>query len=190
MKRILIFSRRCQSSSNLITLLKNMNLLIHFEMICIEDLIQQNKQLPPNIKTVPALVLPEISSILQGRETFDWVEKMRISMIKINISKNAQQNGPHGFANNEMAGNSDNFAYTMTDIAQPKSFLPYGKDDEYEIFTGKEAGKLKKEDINKLIRDNEKSRKDQDNKIEELYENTRRDAIVNNEKQKLMATMM
>jgi len=171
-------------------LLKNMNMLIHFEMICIEDLIQQNKQLPPNIKTVPALVLPELSSILQGKETFEWAEKMRISMIKMNISKNSQQQGPHGFANNEMSGNSDNFAYTQADVAQPKSFLPYGKDAEYEIFTGKEAGKLMKEDISKLIRDNEKNRKEQDNKISELYENTRRDAIANNEKQKLMASMM
>ena len=71
MKRILIFSKKCQSCANLIVILRNMNLLLNFEMVCLEDLIAQNRQLPPNIKTVPALIMPEINSVLQGKETFE-----------------------------------------------------------------------------------------------------------------------
>jgi len=189
MKRILIYSKKCQSSSNLIILLKNINLLLNFEMICLEELIANNRILPPNIKMVPALIMPEMNLILQGKETFEWVEKMRLNIIKSNIARNMQQSGPNGFTNIEMGGFSDNFAYTMTDLAQPKSFLPYGKDDEYAIYTGIEIKKLKDQDINKLLKDSEKSRKDMDKQVGEIYDNNRKDAILNYEKQKILSSM-
>lgn len=189
MKRVLIYSRKCQSCANLIVLLKNMNLLLNFEMVCLEDLMAQNRALPPNIKMVPALIMPEMNLILQGKETFEWVEKMRINIIKSNIAKNMQQVGPNGFTNVEMGGFSDNFAYTMTDLAQPKSFLPYGKDDEYAIYTGIEIKKLKNQDIDKLVKESEKSRKDLDKQVGEIYDNNRKDAILNYEKQKIISSM-
>ncbi len=164
-----------------------MNLLLNFEMICIEDLIAQKKQIPQNIKTVPALILPEMNTVLQGKETFEWIEKIRINMIKINMTKNMQQTGPNGFTNVEMGGFSDNFAYTMTDLAQPKSFLPYGKDDEYAIYTGIEIAKINNKDMDKLMKESENKRKDQEKSIGEIYENNRKDAILNYEKQKIMS---
>ena len=190
MKRILIYSKKCQSSSNLIVIMQNMNLLLNFDMVCIDELIQQRRPLPPNIKTVPALILPELNSILQGRETFEWVEKMRINMIKMNISKNAQTSGPNGFTHVEMSGLSDNFAYTMTDLAQPKSYLPVGKDNEYAIYTGKEVGnKIGSRDLDKLIKESESKRNEQDKNIDEIYDQSRKDAILNHEKQKIMQNM-
>ena len=189
MKRVLIYSKKCPSCANLIVILKNMNLLLNFEMVCIDDLIAQNRQLPPNIKTVPALIMPELNAVLQGKETFEWVEKMRMNMIKMNIAKNMQQVGPNGFTNVEMGGFSDNFAYTMTDLPQPKSFLPYGKDDEYGIYTGVEVGKLGNRDMDKLIKDSQGKRKEQEKNISEAYENTKRDAILNYEKQKILANI-
>lgn len=158
-------------------------------MICLEELIANNRILPPNIKMVPALIMPEMNLILQGKETFEWVEKMRLNIIKSNIARNMQQSGPNGFTNIEMGGFSDNFAYTMTDLAQPKSFLPYGKDDEYAIYTGIEIKKLKDQDINKLLKDSEKSRKDMDKQVGEIYDNNRKDAILNYEKQKILSSM-
>ncbi len=186
MKRILIFSKKCQSCSNLIVMLKNMNLLLNFEMVCLEELIAQKKPLPPNIKIVPALILPEMNAILQGKETFEWIEKIRINMIKMNIAKNMQQNGPNGFTNVEMGGFSDNFAYTMTDLPQPKSFLPYGKDDEYAIYTGVEVNKINNKDMEKLMKDSENKRKDMDKNINEIFDNSRKNAILEYEKQKII----
>ena len=166
-----------------------MNLLLNFEMACIDDLIKQNRQLPPNIKTVPALIMPDLNAVLQGKETFEWVEKMRMKMIKMNISKNMQQAGPNGFTNVEMGGFSDNFAYTMTDLPQPKSFLPYGKDDEYAIYTGVEVSKLNVKDMDKLMKDSQGKRKEQEKNISEVYENTKKDVIFNYEKQKIIANL-
>jgi hypothetical protein len=164
-----------------------MNWLMNFEMVCLEDLIAQNRTPPPNITRVPAMVLPELNTILQGKETFEWIEKMRITMIKANMAKNAQQVGPNGFTNVEMGGFSDNFAYTMTDLPQPKSFLPYGKDDEYAIYTGVEVGKLGNKDMTTLIKNNETQRKELDKNIAEAYDNNRREIILNYEKQKILA---
>lgn len=185
-KRLLIFSRKCQSSSNLIVILKNMNLLLNFEMICIEDMISQNREIPQYITKVPALILPEMNKILQGKETFEWIEHLRVNMIKMNITKNMQQIGPHGFTNVEMGGMSDNFAYTITDFAQPKSFLPYGKDEEYAIYTGTEIKKLANKDLARLVNETEQKRKEQEKEMNTLYDNNRKDAILKYEKQKLM----
>ena len=189
MKRFLIFSKKCQSCANLIVILRNMNLLLNFEMVCLEDLISQRKQLPPNIKTVPALIMQDINVVLQGKETFEWAEKIRMNMIKMNITKNSQQVGPHGFTNVEMNGFSDNFAYTLTDLAQPKSFLPYGKDDEYAIYTGVEVNKITGKDMDKIVGEANKKRKEQDKTIGEILDNNQKDLILNYEKQKLLSNM-
>jgi len=189
MKRFLFFSKKCQSSANLIVILKNLNLLNNFEMVCLEDLIAQKKQPPPNIKSVPALIMQDLNLVLQGKETFEWVEKIRMNMIKMNIAKTAQQAGPHGFTNVEMGGFSDNFAYTLTDLAQPKSFLPYGKDDEYGIYTGVEVNKIIGKDMDKVVNEANKKRKEQDKTIGEFLDNCKKDQILNYEKQKILTSI-
>ncbi len=187
MKRILIFSKKCQSCANLIVILRNMNLLLSFEMVCLEDLVSQNRQLPPNITKVPALILPEMNSVLQGKETFEWAEKIRMNMIKMNMAKTMQNIGPNGFTTIEMGGFSDNFAYTITDLPQPKSFLPYGKDDEYAIYTGIEVNKISDKDMTKMMKESENKRKELDRNVSENFEKVRQDAILNYEKQKLLS---
>jgi hypothetical protein len=189
-KRILIYSKKCISCSNLIVLLQNMNMLLSFELVCFDDLIRQNKALPTNIERVPALILPEMNMILQGKETFEWVDKIRINIIKMNIATNMQQSGPNGFTSVEMGGFSDNFAYTMTDLAQPKSFLPYKKDEEYGIYTGIEASKIKKTDLEKLIQNTEKVRKEQEKEINNNYNEKMKDIALQQEKQKIMSNVI
>jgi hypothetical protein len=164
-----------------------MNLLLSFEMVCLEDLVAQNRQLPPNITKVPALILPEMNSVLQGKETFEWVEKIRMNMIKMNMAKAMQNVGPNGFTTVEMGGFSDNFAYTITDLPQPKSFLPYGKDDEYAIYTGVEVNKINDKDMSKLMKDSENKRRELEKNVSENFEKSRQDAIYNYEKQKLLS---
>jgi hypothetical protein len=88
-----------------------------------------------------------------------------------------------------MGGFSDNFAYTMTDLAQPKSFLPYGKDDEYAIYTGVEVNKLNNKDMDKMVRDSQNKRKEQDRNINEAFDKNQKDAILNYEKQKLLSNL-
>jgi hypothetical protein len=185
LRRILMFSRKCQSSSNLILLLRNLNILMNFEMVCIDDIIAQKKPLPPFLKTVPALVLPEINGVFQGREAFEWVDKLRQSTIKMNMLKSQQMMGPAGFVTTEMNGFSDNFAYTSTDVPQPKSFLPYGEDDKYGIYTGHEGTKISDEELKKQISQIENNRKDQEKQLSTIIEQNRANSILEYEKQKM-----
>ncbi len=184
-RRILMFSRKCQTSSNLILLMRNLNILMNFEMVCIDDLIAQKKPLPSFLKTVPALVLPEINGVFQGREAFEWVEKLRLSTIKMNMLRTQQNMGPAGFVNTEMSGFSDNFAYTSTDMPQPKSFLPYGEDDKYGIYTGHEGNKLTENDLKQQINQIENNRKEQEKQLSNIIEQNRTNSILNYEKQKI-----
>lgn len=184
-RRILMFSRKCQTSSNLILLMRNLNILMNFEMVCIDDLIAQKKSLPPFLKTVPALVLPEINSVFQGREAFEWVEKLRLSTIKMNMLRTQQNTGPAGFVTTEMNGFSDNFAYTSTDMPQPKSFLPYGEDDKYGIYTGHEGTKLTEHDLKQQINQIETNRKEQEKQLSNIIEQNRANSILDYEKQKM-----
>ncbi len=184
-RRILMFSRKCQTSSNLILLMRNLNILMNFEMVCIDDLIAQKKPLPSFLKTVPALVLPEINGVFQGREAFEWVEKLRLSTIKMNMLRTQQNMGPAGFVNTEMNGFSDNFAYTSTDMPQPKSFLPYGEDDKYGIYTGHEGTKLTEQDLKQQINQIETNRKEQEKQLSNIIEQNRTNSILNYEKQKI-----
>lgn len=184
-RRILMFSRKCQTSSNLILLMRNLNILMNFEMVCIDDLIAQKKPLPPFLKTVPALILPEINGVFQGREAFEWVEKLRLSTIKMNMLRTQQNTGPAGFVNTEMNGFSDNFAYTSTDMPQPKSFLPYGEDDKYGIYTGHEGTKLTEQDLKQQINQIETNRKEQEKQLSNIIEQNRTNSILDYEKQKI-----
>jgi hypothetical protein len=187
MKRYYIYSKQCQSCANLTVILNNMNMLSNFEMICIEDLIKNNKQIPPNIKTVPALILQDLNLLLQGKETFEWIEKIKNNMMKMNIAKNTQNNGPQGFTDIEMRGISDKFAYTDTDFAQPKSFLPYGKDDDYAIFTGVEVNKISNKDMNKLLTQTNQKRKEQDINTNKILDESKKELILNYKKQELLS---
>ncbi len=188
--RVLLYSKKCQSCANLIGLLTNMNMLTTFQMYCVEDMIAQKQQLPPGITMVPALILPEINSIFQGKETFMWLEKIRTNYVKANMMNSIANNGPHGFVNTEMGGVSDSFAYTTADMAQPKSFLPYGQDDQYTIYTGHEGQKIKDKDQKKLIQEVEQKRKQFDAELDKNLSQIRENMYIEYEKQKILSKDM
>lgn len=187
MNRILFYSEKCQTSNKLIIFMKNLNILSSFQMISIEQLQKNNKPIPGSITKVPAICLPELNSILEGRHAFEWIENIRVNIIKMNMTKNMNQMGPLGFTNQEMNGVSDNFAYTEgPDMAQPKNFLPYGKDDDYAIYTGNELNKLGKKDFDKQIINIKKEREEYDKTKKDIYEKTLENTIYNFEKQKIL----
>lgn len=188
--RILLYSNKCQSCSNLIMLMQNMGILHTFTSFCIEDMLARKQPLPPNIQRVPALILPEIQSVFQGKETFEWLEKIRVNSIRLNMLKAQQASGPMGFLKDEMQGSSDNFAYMMTDEAQPKSFLKYGEDDKNAIYTGFESDKITKQEQARLIAEAEARREEQKKHFETTFEQSKQHALMQAQKEKLFAEMM
>ena len=79
-----------------------------------------------------------------------------------------------------MGGDSDNYAYLITDIAQPQSFQQYGRDNNV-ILTYNEGNKINKQEINNAIKKKEEERTKQcvqlknnmkQGQLEAIYENT------------------
>jgi hypothetical protein len=83
--------------------------------------------------------------------------------------KEKQKQGPLGFSN-EMSGMSDSFAYTQTDVPQPKEFCQYGHDDKANIMTPVvdiRKEKMSRNEQEKYARQIEESRKTQDTELQQ-----------------------
>ncbi len=181
--KMFFYSKNCLTCAKLIILMRNMNMLLHFNVICIEDMRDKGMQIPKIIQTVPALLIPQMNKIMQGKETFMWIQTMQQNMIRANMMKNAQTNGPDGYMTSEMSGFSDSFAYTDNESALPKSFLPCGRDDEYSIFTGLELPKLSDKQLEDRICEMEKAIKNQTTDIKQYQDQERQKALENYKKQ-------
>jgi len=170
---ILFYSMNCKDCATFINMLKNDGLINYFRTFCIE---QNRDNIPKNIKKVPAIITTDTQQIYMGNDVFKWLQGVRYmrqqqmmeynkKIIQHNIYKNMQNqmNAPKSFLTSEMSGVSDTFAYTDIDLAQPKSFQEYGKDDSNIIYTPpKDSSKLGKRQQENIINDIENKRKEQD----------------------------
>lgn len=157
---IIFYSRNCESSHNLMMLMKNIGILDKFKIYCVDDNLDA---VPPHIKNVPTLItnIKGNTHIMEFDEAVKWIQSIRYfkqchiadqqkKMILMNMMKQAQMQGPHGYSQGEMNGISDTFAYTDIDMAQPHSFCNYG--DENAIFTApEEKNKITKAEQNQKI---------------------------------------
>jgi hypothetical protein len=169
---ILFYSKNCSTSLNLLQLMKNENLIQHFKLICVET---HMNNIPKDIKRVPTLIVKDIPKPLECADAFKWIENIKyIRHQNINKTNQIKQHiinkkSPHGYADLEMGGFSDEFAYLLTESAQPQSFV--GCQEKNIIFTAPEQGKLSNNEQNNKIKDIQNIRKTQDDHIEKLFHN-------------------
>lgn len=207
MSGILFYSNNCKYSSNLLKVMMDQDILRFFTQKCIDNM-DTNELIQMGLKVVPTLVVVNKSAsgnnkqIYEEAKAFEWVQQLltnrRESMIKmadqrrrliqINNIKSKHHDGLHDHDPLETGGVSDDFAYwaqDMTkdiDIAQPKSFLPFGKDDQYSIATfmnSKEKEyKINEADQKRRLAEIEQTRKMQNNSIQEMNEKQHMDAVM------------
>ena len=173
---ILFYSNRSSPCTNLITLMKNSNLLGYFKLVCVDGRLNE---MPKNITTVPTLMVANVNKLLVADEAFHWVKTMRFirqkQMLEMNNANQPKQNsGPIGHNNSEMGGFSDDFAYKDIDQAQAKSFVKVGEEEKNIIFTAPKMGKLNEAKQQQLIREAE-SRRNKQNKI--IMENAKKQQL-------------
>ena len=160
------------------------------------------------LKVVPTIA---IYSVRDGKTTIDlyeksnafkWVEQLLINR-RQNMLKYAEVNrrlvqqsemkkkikdGLYEYCRNETEGISDAYTYVADTIesAQPKSYLPYGKDNMYSIMTIPEdrtkpgyklTEKEQRELSDKLIKD----RKEQDVSLKTMMEHEQIEKVVSNQ---------
>lgn len=178
---ILFYSNKCQDCRTFIGMLKNENLINYFKSICVDN---NMANIPKTIQRVPAIITADTKQLYMGGDVFKWLQSIKYmrqqqiveqqklmeqnrKIIQYNIYKNMnvqnQTNAPKSFLTSEMSGVSDTFAYTDIDLAQPKSFQEYGRDDSNIIVTPPvESRGLSREQQKNMTGDIENRRKEQD----------------------------
>lgn len=196
-RNLLFYSERCNTSRNLIEMIKREDLLKYFEMICIDNKLDK---IPPMITHVPALITTDTPRPWMGPDAFKWLQNikyMRQQQIQdknnklqlYNTIKELESGGPKAFTD-EMHGISDNFAYKDIDNAQPKSFEEYGKEVSKDniIYTPPiDKKKITKGEQLKLINEFKSDRTVQDKELDKVLKMKQIDEIIKTENEKLLA---
>lgn len=198
---ILFYSNKCRDCHTFINLMKNEGLLQYFKTICVDNNL---KDIPSCITKVPAIITAEPNQLYLANEVFKWLQGVKYmrqqqinlneqnkKIIQYNIYKSmqaqAQMGGPSSFISTEMAGISDNFAYTKMDMAQPKSFQEYGKDHQEVILTPpKEDEKLNDYQQKKRMKEIENQRDQQNKQFNDNMKQGQLQAVMKLEREKLI----
>jgi hypothetical protein len=190
--------------------MENQGIINMFESRCI-DTMTEHDIIRLGLSSVPTIIITTEQNGKQQRgiyekiEAFKWVESLVINrrqhMMKFteNNRKLIQQSemkkrikeGLYEYCQGESQGISDSYSYWKDDMskdindAQPKLFLPYGKDAAYTIMTIPEdkhmkGYKLKQNEQTSLVSNLENLRKDQDTHIQTFMEREQIQKVLNN----------
>jgi hypothetical protein len=205
---ILFYSNKCKHSNNLRLLMHNNDLLKFFTEKCIDNM-NVDELTEYNLSTVPTLVVIQRNvnnsvqnkNIFEAEAAFNWVQSIIINR-RDNIIKSAEnsrkliqlnnaKNNENSFRDHdplESGGVSDNYAYWTNDVnkdidlPQPKSFLPFGKEDDYKIiaFNNPFEKDKKINDYEQLNKTNDikKIRETQDNAYKKQYGENHLNAVI------------
>jgi hypothetical protein len=137
------------------------------------------------------------NSSFEGKKAFEWLENIvkfreenMARIVEMNRKKilhaNAQANQNNqllSFLPLETSGVSDTFSYTaenLQDVAQPKSFMPYGSDTDFRIATFKDdQGKMTSNEMNDKLKQYTDKHTQQTQHIENIVESQMKTALIN-----------
>ena len=150
----LFYSTECKECMNLWSVIYNENISNMFIPICLDN-FSSKKISQLKIKEIPAIVIScenKPSSIFEGpQQCSQWmttlmynrrknicnqVEQQRNLIQKAQSEMRTQEGGTLEYIAEEMDGISDNYSYNMTELCQPKNFIPYGEEEKYNIISG------------------------------------------------------
>lgn len=202
MSNYLFYSSRCESSANFIRILENKGLRPMFQLISI-DQMPTDDIIKLQMNFTPMVMIRDQTgrntTRHEGKKAFEWLDNL-IRFREQNMAKIAEANRRKILQNNqqvskeqgqnvlsffpqETQGVSDNFSYTseaLQEIAQPKSFMPYGKDNEHKILTfNNEKNKINEREMSNKLKDYE-SKHNQDTKnLTSIVESQLKQTLIN-----------
>ena len=191
----LFYSKKCQTSINLIHLMNSVNILQNIKMMCVDDMLDR---VPKNITEVPTLILHDRGP-LKPSEAFKWVESIKFlnyqkaneinNIIVANQKKleNINNIGTPAFIKTEMGNFSDTYtlANPLTNAALTQTFYNLDIDTNNVIMTPpQEVTKVKETEQKKKIAEIDFERKKQDKDINNILKQDQFDAITVNEYKK------
>ncbi len=202
MSNYLFYSSRCESSANFIRILENKGLRPMFQLISI-DQMPTDDIIKLQMNFTPMVMIRDQTgrntTRHEGKKAFEWLDNL-IRFREQNMAKiaetnrrkilqsnqqvaRAQDQNVLSFFPQETQGVSDNFSYTsdaLQEIAQPKSFMPYGTDGEHKILTfNNEKTRLSERDMTNKLKDFE-SKYNQDTKnLTSIVETQLKQTLIN-----------
>lgn len=210
---ILFYSNKCKYSQNIRKIMYDQGILQWFKQISIDE-SDPDELIRTGLRVVPTLIIHNNNKrqILEENKAFEWVENIIRSRRETEALKNRQNTDNNNQNNNnnqnplinntkpmsmikqydpsETKHISDIYSYWTDDlkkdinIAQPKNFLPYGKDDNYNIMTivdNIDNNKLTTIEQQRKIKELIDNRTTQDRHIMQLNEKQQIDAYIKNE---------
>ena len=198
----LFYSSRCESSNQFIRIIQNKGLKNMFNLLTI-DTMPREQLINLGIKFTPMVVIKDTNtnSRYEGSQAFEWLENIirfreqnlakiadenRRKLIKSNQTQAKANNQPQIIAHRplETTGVSDNFSYVsdeLQDMAQPKSFMPYGSDAEFKIITvNSNENKLQPHELNSKLKEYKTKHEAQTNLIKQNVEDQLKQSLINN----------
>jgi hypothetical protein len=163
---LLLYSERCQTCKQLFAILKNERLFEYFKLICIDDKLDK---LPPQIKSVPTMIVQNFNKPLEPIECFKFVKTLIDSKKTIvntdnDENKNKQNQDFDGFNLLEHTSFSDIYTHVVGDIPYEQDHFKYGNEKNHKITTPMLDGKLNQHEqmqrINKLSNERQKMTND------------------------------
>jgi len=199
---ILFYSgKKCPTSDNLRKVMHDQELLQFFTQQCV-DTMSIDELVKMGLKVIPTLVVLQKNGgkqIYDAPQAFQWVESIvrsrreaiiktaehtrkliNIDNTKMQIKDNLQDHDPL-----VTSGVSDGFSSWNNDItkdnsdAQPKNYLPYGKDEQFRIMTFVDNGaKISSAEQEKQLASVMQTRNIQTNTIKKFYEQQQINTVV------------
>ena len=202
----LFYSSRCESSANFIRILQNKGLFNMFHLVSI-DKMPTEQIINLGISYTPTVIIKELSqnssnshsnsNSFEGKKAFEWLERivkfreenmariveMNRKKILQNNAQVSQNNDILSFQPLETSGISDTFSYTaenLHDVAQPKSFMPYGSDTNFKIatFTDNQS-KISSTEMNEKLKLYTEQHSKQTDMINNLVETQMKNTLIN-----------
>ena len=139
-------SKGCQHSAHMWQVMEKEGILSWFEKMNIDN-FSLDQLMQFGMKEVPAILVVGNNNkreLAEGKPAFKWLEQ-KIQNRRNNMSMMANSNrqkilernmmvnnndGVTNFSKSEMSGASDDYAYLLTDLAQSKSYVGYGQDNQ------------------------------------------------------------
>lgn len=202
MSGYVFYSSNNSGCYNLMKIMENEGMLNMFTLKSIDDM-SENEIVKLGLRSVPTIVFVNNGQkgIYEKEDAFKWVNNI-IANRRQNIMKRTEnnrkliqqnsiqniKNGLFEYNANESQGISDSYSYWKDDInqdintAQPKSFLPFGRDSQYTIMTIPEnknnIHKLDKDSQNKMVANLKNTRDRQDEQIKDIFTNEQIDKVL------------
>ena len=164
---MIFYSEHCNTCRNIMSILKNDNLIQNFKTICVDTILDK---LPPDMQ-VPLMRLVNVPEPLYAQSIYNWISQIKL-MRKSNTTISSivpKQTGPRCYDVDLMAKKSDGFAFADPNINDPlpQSYYGINQEENNVIYTPQDPKHfvIKKEEQKKMLGELESKRTQQNNEF-------------------------